>query len=78
MLRQGVFAQRFVDPEIEVVLDEPGEDVMITCDARMIGQALTNILKNAGEAVGRPPLGFAGNGGPDRRQPDFRPTKTCA
>jgi two-component system nitrogen regulation sensor histidine kinase NtrY len=52
MLRQGVFAQRFVDPEIEVVLDEPGEDVMITCDARMVGQALTNILKNAGEAVG--------------------------
>jgi two-component system nitrogen regulation sensor histidine kinase NtrY len=52
MLRQGVFAQRFVDPEIEVVLQETGEDVLINCDARMIGQALTNILKNAGEAVG--------------------------
>lgn len=53
MLRQAVFAQRFQDAEIEVRLEEPGEgDVWITSDERMIGQALTNILKNAGEAVG--------------------------
>ncbi len=53
MLRQAVFAQRFQDAEIEVKLEEPGgEDVWVTCDQRMIGQALTNILKNAGEAVG--------------------------
>ncbi|MGR4865010.1 ATP-binding protein [Caulobacter sp. LARHSG274] len=52
MLRQAVFAQRFADSETEVAFDEPGEDVWISCDARMVGQALTNILKNAGEAVG--------------------------
>jgi two-component system nitrogen regulation sensor histidine kinase NtrY len=52
MLRQAVFAQRFVDAETEVLLEEPGEDVWTSCDARMVGQALTNILKNAGEAVG--------------------------
>jgi two-component system nitrogen regulation sensor histidine kinase NtrY len=52
MLRQAVFAQRFVDAETEVALEEPGEDVWVSCDARMVGQALTNILKNAGEAVG--------------------------
>ena len=53
MLRQAVFAQRFQDAEIEVTLEEAGDaDVWVTCDARMIGQALTNILKNAGEAVG--------------------------
>lgn len=53
MLRQAVFAQRFQDAEIEVRLEEPGGgDVWVTCDERMIGQALTNILKNAGEAVG--------------------------
>ncbi|MBO9559769.1 MAG: PAS domain-containing sensor histidine kinase [Caulobacter sp.] len=51
MLRQAVFAQRFVDTETEVLLEEPAEDVWISCDARMVGQALTNILKNAGEAV---------------------------
>ena len=53
MLRQAVFAQRFQDSEIEVQLQEPGDgDIWITGDERMIGQALTNILKNAGEAVG--------------------------
>jgi two-component system, NtrC family, nitrogen regulation sensor histidine kinase NtrY len=53
MLRQAVFAQRFQDAEIEVRLEEPGEgDIWVTCDERMIGQAFTNILKNAGEAVG--------------------------
>ncbi|HJV40793.1 PAS domain-containing sensor histidine kinase [Caulobacter sp.] len=53
MLRQAVFAQRFQDAEIEVKLEEPGDgDVWVTCDERMIGQAVTNILKNAGEAVG--------------------------
>lgn len=53
MLRQAVFAQRFQDAEIEVTLEEAGDaDVWITCDTRMVGQALTNILKNAGEAVG--------------------------
>ncbi|MET3667285.1 two-component system nitrogen regulation sensor histidine kinase NtrY [Caulobacter sp. 1776] len=53
MLRQAVFAQRFQDAEIEVKLEEPGgEDVWVTSDERMIGQVLTNILKNAGEAVG--------------------------
>ena len=53
MLRQAVFAQRFQDAEIEVRLEEPGGgDIWVTCDERMIGQALTNILKNAGEAVG--------------------------
>ncbi|MBO9709432.1 MAG: PAS domain-containing sensor histidine kinase [Caulobacter sp.] len=51
MLRQAVFAQRVVDNEIDVILNEPGHDVWISCDARMVGQALTNILKNAGEAV---------------------------
>jgi two-component system nitrogen regulation sensor histidine kinase NtrY len=52
MLRLAVFAQRFVDVDTEVALEEPGEEVWISCDARMVGQALTNILKNAGEAVG--------------------------
>ncbi|MDB5454606.1 MAG: multi-sensor signal transduction histidine kinase [Caulobacter sp.] len=51
LLRQGVFAQRVVDPETEVELEAPAEEVMINGDVRMIGQALTNVLKNAGEAV---------------------------
>ncbi|MDP1205788.1 ATP-binding protein, partial [Klebsiella pneumoniae] len=31
---------------------EPLPSVVLQCDGRMVGQALANILKNAGEAVG--------------------------
>jgi two-component system nitrogen regulation sensor histidine kinase NtrY len=51
MLRRAVFAQRVVDPDTDVTLDEPVPQASVVCDARMIGQALTNVLKNAGEAV---------------------------
>jgi two-component system nitrogen regulation sensor histidine kinase NtrY len=51
MLRQAVFAQRFVDAETDVVIEEAASEVWVSCDAQMVGQALTNILKNAGEAV---------------------------
>jgi two-component system nitrogen regulation sensor histidine kinase NtrY len=32
-------------------MDEPPRDQVLTCDERMVGQALANILKNAAEAV---------------------------
>jgi two-component system nitrogen regulation sensor histidine kinase NtrY len=51
MVRRAVFAQRVVDSETEVALEEPAPEISLVCDARMIGQALTNVLKNAGEAV---------------------------
>ena len=51
MLRRAVFAQRVVDPDTDVVLEDPAPQASVVCDARMIGQALTNVLKNAGEAV---------------------------
>lgn len=51
MLREAVFAQRVAMPDLGVVLMEPLADVTLQCDGRMVGQALANILKNAGEAV---------------------------
>lgn len=51
LLRQAVFAQRVAAPEIGVTLVEPLPLASVNCDGRMVGQALTNILKNAGEAV---------------------------
>jgi two-component system nitrogen regulation sensor histidine kinase NtrY len=50
-LRAAVFARRVASAEVEVVLEEPSADAVIHADARMIGQALTNVLKNAAEAV---------------------------
>ena len=52
MLRESVFAQRVAMPDIGVDLVEPLPSVILQCDGRMVGQALANILKNAGEAVG--------------------------
>ncbi len=52
MLREAVFAQRVAVLDIGVDLVEPLPSVVLQCDGRMVGQALANILKNAGEAVG--------------------------
>lgn len=52
MLREAVFAQRVAVPGVGVDLVEPLPSVVLQCDGRMVGQALANILKNAGEAVG--------------------------
>ncbi len=51
MLRQAVFAQRVADPATTIDLAEALPDAVMLCDGPMIGQALTNLLKNAGEAV---------------------------
>ena len=51
LLREAVFAQRVAAPDIGVELVEPLPKVVLHADRPMIGQALTNILKNAGEAV---------------------------
>ena len=51
LLRQAVFAQRVASPEIMVEIAEPLPKAVLNCDGRMVGQALANILKNAGEAV---------------------------
>ena len=52
LLRQAVFAQRVANPDIQITIVEPKERVSILCDGRMIGQSLTNLLKNAAEAIG--------------------------
>ena len=51
LLRQAVFAQRVANPELSVEMEEPAPEGMINADSRMVGQALTNVLKNAAEAV---------------------------
>ena len=49
--RQSVFLQEVAAPEIQFTT-EIGEDLdLIKCDGRLVGQALTNVLKNASEAV---------------------------
>ena len=51
LLRQAVFAQRVAYPDVACELEEPVPSTQLVCDSRMVGQALANVLKNAGEAV---------------------------
>lgn len=56
LCRQAVFMQSSGRSDIEFVQELPQERVLVLCDARQIAQALTNILKNAIEAIeGRTP-----------------------
>ena len=49
---QVVFLQRVAQPEIEFVMDDQIDGTpVINADRRQLSQALTNILKNACEAM---------------------------
>ncbi len=49
--RQAVFLERNRQPEIVYELELPEQPLRLRCDSRQIGQALTNLLKNAAESV---------------------------
>ncbi|CAK0772281.1 Nitrogen regulation protein NtrY homolog [Azospirillaceae bacterium] len=51
IVRQSVFLQTTAHPTIKVSLNLPATPLTIPCDSRQISQALTNILKNAAEAI---------------------------
>jgi two-component system nitrogen regulation sensor histidine kinase NtrY len=61
-VRQAVFLQRVGNPGIDYQLILPEGEAGILGDERLIVQALTNILKNAGEAVVAR-IGAGGEGG---------------
>jgi two-component system nitrogen regulation sensor histidine kinase NtrY len=51
LIQQAVFLQRVANPEITFNIDAPSVAVYAEADGRLISQALTNVLKNAGEAI---------------------------
>jgi two-component system nitrogen regulation sensor histidine kinase NtrY len=51
LLRQAAFAQRVAEPDVVLDVTEPPDDLTLVCDGRIVGQALTNVFKNAGEAI---------------------------
>jgi two-component system nitrogen regulation sensor histidine kinase NtrY len=51
LLSQAVFLQRVAHPEIEFAVEAPKEPLHFEGDGRLISQALTNVLKNAGEGI---------------------------
>ncbi|RYZ11280.1 MAG: PAS domain-containing sensor histidine kinase [Alphaproteobacteria bacterium] len=53
MAQSVAFAQRMATPAIAVSVDAPTHPIVIRGDERMLAQALTNVVKNASEAVER-------------------------
>jgi len=51
LIKRTVFPQRVAHPDIDYQLSLPHETLVTQCDGRLIGQALTNLLKNAAEAI---------------------------
>ncbi len=51
LLRDAVLLQQTGQPDVMITSDLPDSPVMAQLDATMISQALTNLIKNAGEAI---------------------------
>src|SRR6201987_660334 len=51
IVRQTVFLQRTAHPDIAFETIFPARSMTVRCDARLVGQALINIVKNAIEAI---------------------------
>jgi two-component system nitrogen regulation sensor histidine kinase NtrY len=63
--REALVLQRNAHPEIEWTTDIPERGPVAPCDRRLLGQALTNLLVNAADAVGM------------RARPDGAPGHIC-
>ncbi len=51
LVRQSLFLQEVARPEVTFGLQIEGQIPLIECDRHQFGQAMTNVLKNAAEAV---------------------------
>ena len=51
LVRQAVFLERNRNPGLKFDLTLPESDIILICDSRQIAQVLTNLLKNASEAI---------------------------
>jgi two-component system, NtrC family, nitrogen regulation sensor histidine kinase NtrY len=52
LIRQATFLTEISQPNIDVSVDLPDEPIFALCDRRLISQAVTNLIKNASEAIG--------------------------
>jgi two-component system nitrogen regulation sensor histidine kinase NtrY len=61
-VRQAVFLMRVGHPDIDIEVKIKEEPMRAQFDRRLISQALTNIIKNAAEAIEAVPAGELGKG----------------
>ena len=70
ILRDAVLLQQAGQPDVVISDDLPKDALMAELDATMIGQALTNLIKNAGEAT----QSLREKGAPEDYRPEIRVT----
>lgn len=64
IVREAMILQRNAHPEILYEVHLPDSGPLVQCDRRLVGQALTNLLQNAADAIAmRPEVGAAGGDG---------------
>lgn len=54
LIKQAAFLTEISQPDIDVSVALPNDPVIALCDRRLISQAVTNLIKNASEAIGSP------------------------
>jgi two-component system nitrogen regulation sensor histidine kinase NtrY len=67
LVRDAVLLQQTGQPAVKIIADLPDVDVLADIDATMISQALTNLIKNAGEAIET----LSEKGAPDNLKPQI-------
>jgi two-component system, NtrC family, nitrogen regulation sensor histidine kinase NtrY len=68
LLRASIMLQENGQPGVRFMRSLPASEVLLEIDGTMIGQALTNLMKNAGEAIET----LQEKGAPDGFQPEIR------
>ena len=68
ILREAVTLQKAGQPEVRFEVDLPEAPILADLDDTMIGQALTNLIKNAGEAI----QSLEEKGAPEGHAPEIR------
>ncbi len=68
LVREAVVLQQAGQPDVQIDADLPKQPIMADLDATMLHQALTNLIKNAGEAIGT----LKEKGAPDNLKPQIK------
>ncbi len=74
ILRGAVLLQETGQPDVRFVTDLPSDPMPAELDSTMIGQALTNLIKNAGEAI----ISLQEQGAPEGHAPEIRVSAAIA
>ncbi len=68
LVHEAVLLQQAGQPDVHIDADLPQQPIMADVDATMLNQALTNLIKNAGEAI----VTLKEKGAPDNLQPQIK------